>query len=44
MNGAIYDSTFNVFFLLKYAKLYDAIAGHPDARRPTSRSARSAGR
>src|SRR5579859_275400 len=24
MNGAIFDSTFNVFFLLKYAKVYDA--------------------
>ena len=25
MNGAIYDSTFGVFFLLKYAKVYNAI-------------------
>src|SRR6478735_7160246 len=25
MNGAIFDSTYNVFFKLKYAKLYDAI-------------------
>ncbi|MGH3174398.1 MAG: hypothetical protein ACRDPF_11125, partial [Streptosporangiaceae bacterium] len=25
MNGAMYDSTFNIFFRLKYAKLYDAI-------------------
>jgi lipooligosaccharide transport system permease protein len=25
MNGAIYDSTMNVFFKLKYAKLYDAM-------------------
>src|SRR5215472_19049404 len=24
MNGALFDSTFNVFFRLKYAKLYDA--------------------
>jgi lipooligosaccharide transport system permease protein len=29
MNGAIYDSTFNVFFLLKYAKLYDAVLATP---------------
>ena len=25
MNGAIYDSTFNIFFKLRYAKTYDAI-------------------
>ncbi|MEO7422261.1 MAG: ABC transporter, partial [Ornithinibacter sp.] len=25
MNGAIADSTFNVFFKLRYAKLYDAM-------------------
>ena len=25
MNGAIYDSTMNVFFKLKFAKLYDAM-------------------
>jgi lipooligosaccharide transport system permease protein len=29
MNGAIYDSTYNVFFLLKYAKLYDAALATP---------------
>jgi lipooligosaccharide transport system permease protein len=29
MNGAIYDSTFNVFFLLKYAKVYDAMLATP---------------
>ena len=29
MNGAIYDSTFNVFFRLKYAKLYDAALATP---------------
>jgi lipooligosaccharide transport system permease protein len=29
MNGAIYDSTFNVFFRLKYAKLYDAVLATP---------------
>jgi lipooligosaccharide transport system permease protein len=29
MNGAMYDSTFNVFFRLKYAKLYDAMLATP---------------
>jgi lipooligosaccharide transport system permease protein len=29
MNGAIYDSTLNVFFKLKYAKTYDAILATP---------------
>jgi lipooligosaccharide transport system permease protein len=29
MNGAIYDSTFNVFFRLKYAKFYDAALATP---------------
>jgi lipooligosaccharide transport system permease protein len=29
MNGAIYDSTFGVFFLLKYAKVFDAILATP---------------
>ena len=29
MNGAIYDSTFNVFFKLRYAKLYDAMLATP---------------
>jgi lipooligosaccharide transport system permease protein len=29
MNGAIYDSTFNVFFRLKYAKVYDAVLSTP---------------
>jgi lipooligosaccharide transport system permease protein len=29
MNGAIYDSTFNVFFKLKYAKTYDAVLATP---------------
>jgi len=29
MNGAIYDSTFNMFFKLKYAKTYDAILSTP---------------
>ncbi|MGI8691731.1 MAG: ABC transporter permease [Geodermatophilaceae bacterium] len=29
MNGAVYDSTFNIFFKLKYAKTYDAILSTP---------------
>jgi lipooligosaccharide transport system permease protein len=29
MNGAIYDSTMNIFFKLKYAKTYDAILATP---------------
>ncbi len=29
MNGAIFDSTFNVFFRLKYAKFYDAALATP---------------
>ncbi|GAA2994851.1 ABC transporter permease [Actinokineospora diospyrosa] len=29
MNGAVYDSTFNLFFKLKYAKLYDAVLTTP---------------
>jgi lipooligosaccharide transport system permease protein len=33
MNGAMYDSTFNVVFRLKYAKLYDAVLATP--MRPT---------
>jgi lipooligosaccharide transport system permease protein len=33
MNGAIFDSTFNVFFRLKYEKLYDAMLATP--MRPT---------
>jgi lipooligosaccharide transport system permease protein len=29
MNGAVFDSTFNVFFRLKYAKVYDAVLATP---------------
>jgi lipooligosaccharide transport system permease protein len=29
MNGAVYDSTFNVFWKLKYGKLYDAMLATP---------------
>jgi lipooligosaccharide transport system permease protein len=29
MNGAVYDSTFNVFHKLKYAKVYDAVLATP---------------
>jgi lipooligosaccharide transport system permease protein len=29
MNGAIFDSTYNIFFRMKYAKLYDAVLATP---------------
>ncbi len=29
MNGAVYESTFNIFFKLKYGKVYDAILATP---------------
>ncbi len=29
MNGAIIDSTFNIFFKLKYDKVYDAVLATP---------------
>jgi len=29
MNGAIFDSTFNIFFKLKYARVYDAVLATP---------------
>jgi len=29
MNGAIFDSTYNIFFRMKYAKLYDSILATP---------------
>jgi lipooligosaccharide transport system permease protein len=29
MNGAMYDSTFNIFFRLKYAKLYESVLATP---------------
>jgi lipooligosaccharide transport system permease protein len=29
MNGAVFDSTFNVFFKLKYARIYDAMLATP---------------
>jgi lipooligosaccharide transport system permease protein len=29
MNGAVYDSTFNIFFKFKYAKVYDAMLSTP---------------
>jgi lipooligosaccharide transport system permease protein len=29
MNGAVYDSTYNIFFRMKYAKLYDAVLATP---------------
>jgi lipooligosaccharide transport system permease protein len=29
MNGALFDATYNIFFRLKYAKLYDAVLATP---------------
>ena len=29
MNGAIFDATYNIFFRMKYAKLYDAVLATP---------------
>ena len=29
MNGAVYDSTFNIFFKLKYARVYDSVLATP---------------
>ena len=29
MNGAVFDSTYNVFFKLKYMRLYDAMLATP---------------
>jgi lipooligosaccharide transport system permease protein len=29
MNGAVYDSTFNIFFKFKYARLYDGVLATP---------------
>ncbi len=29
MNGALFDSTYNIFFRMKYAKLYDAVLATP---------------
>ncbi len=29
MNGAVFDSTFNIFFKMKFAKLYDAVLATP---------------
>jgi lipooligosaccharide transport system permease protein len=29
MNGAVYDAVFNIFFKLRYAKLYDAVLATP---------------
>ena len=41
-NGALFDSTFNVFFKLRFTKLYDQMLATPLCP-PTSRSARSPG-
>ena len=29
MNGAVYESTMNIFFKLKFAKIYDAMLATP---------------
>ena len=42
MNGAVYESTMNIFFKLKFAKIYDAILATPSAS-ATWPSARSCG-
>ena len=44
MNGAVYESTMNVFDKLKWRKIYDAILDDARRRPATSPSARSAGR
>ena len=44
MNGAVFDATFNVFFKIKYGKIYDAMLATPLRRRATSPSATSSGR
>jgi lipooligosaccharide transport system permease protein len=41
MNGAIYESTFNIFFKLRYGKTVRRDAGHPGGSLPTSPSGRS---
>ena len=33
MNGAVTDATFNVFFKLRYAKIYDAVLSTPRRHR-----------
>jgi lipooligosaccharide transport system permease protein len=37
MNGALFDATYNIFFKLKYAKLYDAVLATPLAPRDVAR-------
>ena len=44
MNGAVFDTTGNVFFKLKYSRLYDSVLATPLGAAGTSPSARSPGR
>lgn len=37
MNGAVYESTFNVYFKLKYAKIFDAVLATPMQARDVAR-------
>jgi lipooligosaccharide transport system permease protein len=37
MNGAVYESTFNVYFKLKYAKVFDAVLATPLGARDVAR-------
>jgi lipooligosaccharide transport system permease protein len=37
MNGAVYESTFNVYFKLKYAKIFDAVLATPLGARDVAR-------
>jgi lipooligosaccharide transport system permease protein len=37
MNGAVYESTFNVYFKLKYARIYDAVLVTPLGARDVAR-------
>ncbi len=37
MNGAVYEATFNVYFKLKYAKIYDAVLATPLGARDVAR-------
>jgi lipooligosaccharide transport system permease protein len=37
MNGALFDATYNIFFKMKYAKLYDAVLATPLGPRDVAR-------
>ena len=44
MNGALFDATYNIFFKMKYAKLYDAMLVDAAAAERRGAAARSPGR